>query len=121
MNILIQRAALVVSSLALVSTFAFAHMKVAKTAPEEGATLNASPDTVRIWYTQEPDRAVSKMKLRGAGVEMELDVKADSDKSLTASLDAALSDGNYTVSWQTAGDDGHIQKGEFSFTVKSTH
>jgi len=25
--------------------------------------------------------------------------------------------GEYTVSWQTAGDDSHISKGEFSFTV----
>jgi methionine-rich copper-binding protein CopC len=29
-----------------------------------------------------------------------------------------MADGRYTVNWQTAGDDGHLQKGTFAFTVK---
>ena len=44
-----------------------------------------------------------------------------SDKSMMADLKAHLSDGNYVVSWQAAGDDGHVSKGEFKFSVKSAH
>jgi len=29
-----------------------------------------------------------------------------------------MSDGRYTVAWQSAGDDGHVQKGDFAFTLK---
>jgi methionine-rich copper-binding protein CopC len=38
--------------------------------------------------------------------------------SLMASVGDAMPDGTYTVSWQSAGDDGHLQKGEFTFSVK---
>ena len=40
------------------------------------------------------------------------------DKSLMAVVNGDMPDGVYTVSWQAAGKDGHIQKGEFTFTVK---
>ena len=35
--------------------------------------------------------------------------------------DKDLADGDYVVKWQTSGDDGHIQKGEYKFTLKSSH
>jgi methionine-rich copper-binding protein CopC len=41
------------------------------------------------------------------------------DKSLVADFKGKLSNGQYVVNWQTAGDDGHVSKGQFSFTVKS--
>ena len=40
------------------------------------------------------------------------------DKSLMAMVEGGTPDGTYTVSWQSAGPDGHIQKGDFTFTVK---
>jgi methionine-rich copper-binding protein CopC len=36
-----------------------------------------------------------------------------------ADFNGKLADGQYVVSWQTAGDDGHVSKGDFSFSVKS--
>jgi methionine-rich copper-binding protein CopC len=40
-------------------------------------------------------------------------------KSIAAAVQGTLPDGSYTASWQSAGDDGHAQKGEFKFTVKT--
>ena len=34
-----------------------------------------------------------------------------------ADFKGKLAPGEYTVSWQTAGDDSHISKGDFSFSV----
>ena len=39
------------------------------------------------------------------------------EKTLMAMIKGNMSDGTYTVNWQTAGDDGHIQKGEFVFKI----
>jgi methionine-rich copper-binding protein CopC len=38
--------------------------------------------------------------------------------SLAAEIKGVLVDGTYTVTWQSAGDDGHLQRAEFKFTVK---
>jgi methionine-rich copper-binding protein CopC len=39
---------------------------------------------------------------------------------MSATVDGATPDGTYTVSWQTAGDDGHVQKGDYTFSVRQT-
>ena len=106
-------------ALVLGSTVALAHMKVSKTAPEEGATLTEAPTSVQVWYTQEPDAAVSKMSLQGPSGDVKLFIHPGGDKSLMGMIEGSIGDGDYVVTWQTAGDDGHIQKGEYKFTVKS--
>jgi methionine-rich copper-binding protein CopC len=35
-----------------------------------------------------------------------------------AAIAGPIGDGSYIVNWQTSGDDGHVQKGEFTFTLK---
>jgi methionine-rich copper-binding protein CopC len=40
---------------------------------------------------------------------------------LTAGVTGTIADGTYTVAWQAAGDDGHLVKGTFTFTVKAAH
>lgn len=110
--------ALVVSA----TTVGLAHMKLSKTLPAANSTIAAKPDKVQIWYTQVPDKAVSRLTLSGPSGEVKLGaVAVAEDKSVVAAVEGATPDGAYKVSWQTAGDDGHIQKGEFAFTVRQTH
>ena len=98
-----------------------AHMAVTKTAPEDGAILDKAPEAVQVWYTQEPDAAVSKVSLTGPNGDVALFVHPANDKSLMGMVkDKNLADGEYVVKWQTSGDDGHIQKGEYKFTLKSS-
>ncbi len=97
-----------------------AHMAVSKTMPEADAVLSASPAEIRIWYTQAPDPAISLLALEGSSGEIalgELDIR--DDRSLRAAVPSALDAGSYTVRWRTAGDDGHTQRGEFSFSVRA--
>ena len=99
---------------------ATAHMRVQKTMPEDGAMLSESPHHIQIWYTQAPDPAISQLTVEGAGGDVELgDTKVVDDKSLMAMLPSALRTGSYTVKWRTAGDDGHAQRGDFTFTVRT--
>ena len=54
-----------------------------------------------------------------AGVELPVSsLTADSTgREFTASLAEPLANGTYRVSWRTAGADGHIVSGEYTFTV----
>jgi len=40
------------------------------------------------------------------------------DKSMTGTLPEALPNGEYTVNWKILGEDGHVVKKSYSFTVK---
>ena len=106
---------LVIASVAVVS----AHMAVRRTMPEADAVLSESPQQVRIWFTQSPDPAISRLALEGANGEVSLDTRVQDDRSLMAPLPSALEAGTYTVKWRTAGDDGHTQRGDFAFTVRA--
>ena len=99
-----------------------AHMRVQKTMPEDGAVLSGAPSRVQVWYTQAPAPAISQLLLEGADGAVALDETAiGDDKSLMAVLPTALAGGIYTVKWRTAGDDGHTQRGDFSFTVRAAN
>jgi methionine-rich copper-binding protein CopC len=109
-------AALVV---ALVAAPAWAHMALSKAAPSDKATVTVAPTQVQLWFTQKPDMAVSRIVLSGASGEVKLgSLKVMDDRSLIAPIEGTLSDGTYTIAWQSAGDDGHVQKGQITFTLK---
>ena len=100
---------------------AMAHLAVTKTMPEADATLTESPEQLQVWFTQDPDPAISKLTLQGSGGEVALGetVVAD-EKSLVAAVPTDLAPGSYTVSWRSAGDDGHARRGDFVFTLRGT-
>ena len=99
-----------------------AHAKVEKSEPRSGTTLNAPPKQIQLWFNEEIDAAVSKIELTGAAGKVALaPIHAASKKSVTAGITGTVADGAYTVAWQTAGDDGHVVKGNFTFTVKRAH
>ncbi len=96
-----------------------AHMALQKSLPEEDAVLGASPVEIQLWFTQDPDPAVSNVSLEGPAGDIEVGkTRVMGEKSIVADV-PALESGTYTVSWRAAGDDGHVQRGEFSFTVRA--
>jgi copper resistance protein C len=97
-----------------------AHMKVEKTEPADGATLGAAPPHVQLILSEKPDLKVTKLELAGASGKVTLGpAHMMGDKALMAAVTGKMAPGKYTVNWQTAGDDGHVQKGSFAFTVKA--
>jgi methionine-rich copper-binding protein CopC len=102
------------------ATLALAHNKLLKSAPNAGATLKTSPARVEMWFAEKPDLAVTKIAVKGPAGPVETGpLHANAATSIAADFKGKLADGLYLVSWQTAGDDGHVAKGDFSFTVKS--
>lgn len=95
-----------------------AHMKLEKSQPAANATIAQPQPHVQIWFSEAPDLAVSKMEIKGPSDKTRLVQLHVMDKSLMAMVEGGMPDGVYTVTWQAAGKDGHIQKGDFTFTVK---
>lgn len=97
---------------------AFAHAKLEKTIPAANATVAAPPANVQLFFSEAPDAAVSRLAIKGPSPNVQLVKTHAMGKSLMATVEGEMADGLYTVSWQTSGDDGHGQKGEFTFTLK---
>ena len=106
----------------LAVTTALAHLAATKTMPDADAVVTESPQRIQVWFTQDPDPVVSQLALEGPAGEVELgDTTVADEKSLMAVVSGALAPGAYTVSWRTAGDDGHVRRGDFAFTVRGAN
>lgn len=100
------------------STRALAHNQLLKTQPTAHVTLKTAPTYVEFWFAEKPDMTVTKIAIKGPSGAVEIGaVHAMAGNTVMADFKGQLAAGEYTVSWQTAGDDGHISKGEFDFNV----
>jgi methionine-rich copper-binding protein CopC len=99
------------------SSLALAHNGLLKTDPAAKAALKVAPTRVQFWFEEKPDMTVTKVAVKGPLGMVETVVHPVSEKVLAADFKSKLTPGEYTVTWQTAGDDSHISKGEFSFSV----
>ena len=96
-----------------------AHLAPTKSLPEAEAVLTDTPDQVQVWFTQEPDPAVSRLTLEGPAGGIDIgETTVAKDKSLRADVSVQLVPGGYTLKWRTAGDDGHVRRGDIAFRVR---
>jgi methionine-rich copper-binding protein CopC len=117
---MIKKVAALCVALGLASTVVLAHMKASKFEPAADSTVTSAA-RVQVWFTQAPDPKVSKIELTGPGGAVKLGaLQVTAEKSIMAPVEGALGSGRYTASWHAAGDDGHVQKGTFSFSVQHT-
>lgn len=114
------RTTLLTVALLLVAGVASAHLKVTSSDPADGSTVDRPVRSVRVFFSQEPDVALSKLEIVGPeGAQVEVKgMHTMGDKDLMATVSGRMPDGEYTIKWQTAGDDGHVQEGELKFTLK---
>ena len=115
----VRRSLLAMAAAMLVTALGQAHTHLEKSEPADGATLAAAPSSVQLFFNEKPDLKVSKVEVTGPSGKVELGaVHSMAEKDLMAPIKGALGNGKYTVAWQAAGKDGHVQKGTFSFTVQ---
>ena len=118
------KAAFLVASLVALSAAASPsgarHNRLVKAEPGVDSTVARSPSQVRLWFKEPPEIAVSSIKVADAAAKPVPtgEVKATEDKlSIAVSVTSRLPAGKYTVTWKTAGADGHVIRGSFGFTV----
>lgn len=96
------------------------HFALSKSSPEAGASVQ-TPDEIRLWFTQAPQEGTTQIRLVEAddhGVHV-MDVAQDANDptSFYIELHGTLPPGTYNVSWRGMGQDGHVVRDTFQFTV----
>ncbi len=116
--------ALLITMVALILTPASiaAHAALAAATPVPDTIIGQPPKLVRVQLDQSADPALSQITLIDtsgrtvAGGSAQL---ASSDPTIMEVSLRPLSPGLYTVAWQTIAADGHLSKGNYSFTLSA--
>ena len=98
----------------------WAHARLTRSDPTAKASLSVAPTRIRLWFSEAPEIAMSRVTLTdSSGVSISLGkLERGDDKLLVeASIGRALIAGRYTVTWRVAAADGHPSSGSFTFTV----
>jgi copper transport protein len=99
---------------------AMAHSGLARSDPVAGATLGASPTTVKLFFSERPEASLSQVRVvdsRGSAA-LTGPLQAGDDMSLVLSL-PKLRRGVYTVTWRAVSAvDGHASSGAYAFGVE---
>jgi methionine-rich copper-binding protein CopC len=95
------------------------HVHLIKSTPAANTTVAAAPDSIELWFSQEPEIKVTTVKVTGPGnATVALAPLASRDSSaVIAAVKGAMKNGAYTVTWRTMARDGHIARGTFAFKV----
>lgn len=93
-----------------------AHSALISSTPVDGAELEVSPDQISMEFNQRI--RLTKVSLIGDGGEIEVDVSGSADFLTTVEMAVAeLRPGTYRVEWRGLSVDGHIQSGDFGFSI----
>lgn len=96
------------------------HFGLSKSAPAAAATVHHVAE-VKLWFSEPPADGTVSIRLLDAEGEMvpTTDPTADPEDASAFAIvpDEALPAGKYSVNWRGMGDDGHVVKGDLSFTV----
>src|SRR4051794_22477450 len=111
-------AAVAVLGAGLTATNAFGHAEVKNRTPKPGSSLSSAPKTIRISF----DEAVVTGKFASVtrnGKAVAFASKLSTHKAaIIATPKSELQAGTYKVSWRALADDGHHEKGSWSFRVR---
>ena len=96
------------------------HLTLRRSAPANRTTVEP-PTEVRLWFSERPqDRSTSLTLIGPSGDPVELgDLTTDEqdDRVFFVQPKAPLGPGAYRTVWRTMAQDGHVIRGEFTFTV----
>ena len=96
------------------------HFALERSTPEADASV-AAPSEIRLWFTQEPQDGTTSIRVveaDDAGVHVtEAAQDAEDPTSFYVQLHGTLPPGTYTVSWRGMGQDGHVVRDSFQFSV----
>ena len=116
-------AAMALAAIAVLAGFASIHMRLVKSFPVEDQVLAEAPDHIRLWFSQDPELALSRVRLTGSGdatFELGKAQATDDAKSFMVPITDTLPEGSYTITWQTASPDGHKVRGDYAFRFSTT-
>ena len=102
------------------ASLASAHMALEKSRPTNGQVLTAPPATVTLTFTKRGSPLGDGIRLLNAsGATVPAVVTPASGTTLTVTPSAALTPGEYAVSYRVRSEDGHTEEGSLIFRVRA--
>jgi methionine-rich copper-binding protein CopC len=104
------------------ATLAWAfHAVLVKAVPAVDGTVIAAPTELTLWFNERPDASLSNIRLIAPDSSVVLvggtHATADS-MSVMTTVRGPMTPGKYTVTYRTAGPDGHVMRGKYQFTYQ---
>jgi copper resistance protein C len=100
------------------------HLRLDSTEPAADAVLPASPEEIRLFFSEPPQMQGTSVRLADAGGELVATTEAAADEGDAREVfivpAGSLAPGRYTVHWRVIAQDGHAQRGDFDFEVRGT-
>ena len=97
------------------------HAVLVKAIPAVDATVAVAPTELTLWFNERPDASLSNIRLIAPDSTVVLvggaHTTADSMAVMTV-VRGPMSPGKYTVTYRTAGPDGHVMRGKYQFTYQ---
>ena len=100
-----------------------AHVGLVAATPVAGSTIGQAPKAVKIRFDQVPDPQFNRIELldiSGKTVAGGAAQRDAVDPTIVTTTLPPLPAGVYTVAWQALASDGHLTKGNYSFTFAAT-
>jgi methionine-rich copper-binding protein CopC len=97
----------------------YAQVKIEKTEPAPNSMNNTPPRQIQIWFNEAPVLGFTRINLTGPAGGVKLAAPVFDGKSVSAAVVGVLPDGAYVATWQSAGINGRVQRGQFRFAVKT--
>ena len=96
-----------------------AHAHLVRAVPAVDGVVSASPDEVRMWFTQACEPPFSSVELRSsAGAVVAAGAVDPADHQQMVIPVHGLAPGRYTVVWKATSADTHHSEGTFGFEIK---
>jgi len=102
------------------------HLHLIRSEPARNDTLHAPPHAVKLWFTEDPELAITSIKLlkpEGADTARvklsALHRDAAEHSPVVADIQEAMTPGAYVIAWRTAAKDGHPGAGTIEFVVST--
>jgi hypothetical protein len=99
---------------------AFAHAILIRSTPADGSVVHTRNVTLTLDYNSRIDGARSTLTLTGpAGRTRPIQRRPTAKRAELRAFAANLANGAYHVHWQVLASDGHITRGDISFTIQA--
>jgi len=97
------------------------HLHLERSEPAANDTVASAPAAVRLWFSEQPELAVTTIRVSAAGGSAIALAPLTRDTGATAPVVASLrahpAAGAYTVWWRSTARDGHVSTGQFQFVI----
>jgi methionine-rich copper-binding protein CopC len=97
------------------------HLRLTRTEPAKDSAFAGSPAVIRLWFSEPVRLKATSLKVTDAAGKVvglgPLSRAAAKQAPVVAKVQAAMAPGHYTVTWRAMGNDSHVVKGQYTFTI----